>query len=339
MRQLVRSMTVTFAFFALASCASKPMQFERSNDLAKNDDYDKAIQVKEFKGDVAPKASPSPTPVPTPTPQAKKKKGTKEAVVTTSVDAGKRQPELEDSAGFNGRRPIIDPLRVGEKMTFMMTYFGVSAGDMVLSIKPFVEVNGKKAYHTHIELKSSDLFSMFYSVEDSADSFIDFDSLLPFSFEVNAIESKKLLAVKSVFDFSKMKAWRWERRVSKEDGEKEKRNDWDLIPYSQNVLSSFWYIRMFDLKPGKTIQFRVADDGKNMVVKVKVLRKEKVKTDLGTFDTVVIQPFVEIGGIFQPMGDVFFWVTDDDRKLYVKLEAKIKIGKVIGYLRSLEKGN
>ncbi|MEQ1878872.1 MAG: DUF3108 domain-containing protein, partial [Bdellovibrionia bacterium] len=246
---------------------------------------------------------------------------------------------FEDSEGFVGRRPSVDPLKVGEKLVFMMTYFGVSAGDMTLGVKPFVEVNGKKAYHTYVNLKSSDLFSMFYSVEDTADVFMDYDTLLPFSFEVNAIESKKLLAVKSVFDFQKMTAWRWERRVSKEEGEKEKRNDWELIPFSQNVLSSFWYLRMFKLTPGKSIKFRVADDGKNMVVKVDVLRKEKVKTDLGTYDTVVIKPNVEISGIFQPMGDVFFWLTDDDRKLYVKLEAKIKIGKIIGYLRAFEKGN
>ncbi|HEX4926338.1 MAG TPA: DUF3108 domain-containing protein [Bdellovibrionales bacterium] len=320
------------------SCASKPLEYKDADKIAVNPEYEKAIQVKEIKDEPQASASPQPSPSPTPVPKsAIKKKGKKEAAAAPAAPE-KRQPTIEDDEGFVGRRPAVDPLRVGEKMTFMMTYFGVSAGDMTLSMKPMVEVNGRKSYHAHVRLKSSDIFSMFYSVDDSADTFIDYETLLPHSFEVNAVESKKLLAVKSVFNWDTMKAWRWEKRVSKEEGEKAKRNDWDLIPYSQNVLSAFWYLRMFKLTPGKTLQFRVADDGKNMVVKVEVVRREKLKTDLGTFDTVVVKPIVEIGGIFQPMGDVYFWMTDDDRKLYVKIEAKIKIGKIIGYLKTLEKG-
>ena len=38
------------------------------------------------------------------------------------------------------------------------------------------------------------------------------------------------------------------------------------------------------------------------------------------------------------MGEVYFWFTDDDRKFPIKFESKIKIGKLVGYLKALEKG-
>src|SRR5690606_11987393 len=157
-----------------------------------------------------------------------------------------------------------------------------------------------------------------------------------FNFHIHAVETKKVLIVKTAFDWKKLQGYRWERQITKEDGTQEKNREWEILSFSQNVISGFYYLRNFTLKPGKKIQFRVADDGKNMVVKADVLRREKIKTALGEFNTLVVKPTVEIEGIFQPMGDVFFWVTDDDRKLFVKIEAEIKIGKVIGKLKELK---
>ena len=33
--------------------------------------------------------------------------------------------------------------------------------------------------------------------------------------------------------------------------------------------------------------------------------------------------------MFKPVGDIFFWLTDDEQKLIVKIEAKIKIGTLV----------
>ncbi len=322
----------------MAGCASKPLQYKNSADLAKMEEYDKLVQVKELPPPEPPPAvtgdNASESTKTTKKIDSKKKKQKKEV---KKVE-GPRQPTIEDTEGFVGRRPVVDPYHVGEKITMMMTYFGVSAGDMILSTKAFKEVNGHKSYHFHVGLRSSDLFSMFYYVDDWGETFVDYETLLPASASVGATETKKLLALKTVFDHKKSHALRWERVVNKDEEPKERKVEWDMMPFSQNVISAFYYIRVFQLVPGKTLNFRVADDGKNMVVKVEILRKEKIKTLKGEFNTVVLKPTVEIGGIFQPMGNVFFWLTDDDRKLFVKMEAEIKIGKVIGQLKEFEPG-
>jgi len=328
-----------FCFGALLGCASKPLQYEGSKDLAKIEEFDKIVKIKDIPPEVEP--TPSPPATETKADSAKKQKQKKKTFKKPKKEKipvkAKHYPAIEDSLGFDGRRPTADPFRVGEKVVMMMTYFGVSAGDMSLEVRPFKEVNEKKAYHFYVSLKSSTVFSLFYLVDDYGESYVDYDTLLPISMSIDAKESKKLLAVKEVFDHTKNEGKRWERLVNKDEEPKEKKTEWEILPYAQNVLSAFYYIRTFQLIPGKQLKFHVGDDGKNMVVKVDVLRKEKIKTLLGEFDTVVIKPTVEIGGIFQPMGDVFFWITDDDRKLFVKLEAQIKIGKVVGVLRELER--
>jgi len=115
----------------------------------------------------------------------KKKVGATEDTTSTSeiaassdsgTDLGppKHLPETEDAEGFVGRRPSVDPYRVGEKITLMLTYFGVSAGDTTMEVRPFAEVNGRRAYHFFSEMKSSAVFSLFYKVADLCESFFRF---------------------------------------------------------------------------------------------------------------------------------------------------------------------
>jgi hypothetical protein len=250
----------------------------------------------------------------------------------------KRLPEIEDSEGMNGRRPIVDPFHVGEKVTLMMTYFGVSAGDATLEVRPFAQVNGRKAYHFFSQMQSSSVFSMFYKLDDHCESFLDYEELVPLNYTLSATETKQLMEIRQFFDWKNKKADLWQRRVTKESGAEEKKKSWDLLPFSQNIYTALQYVRIFQLKDGKTYSYHVSDDGRQWDVKATVLRREILKTDLGNFKTIVVQPEVSTEGILKPMGEVYFWLTDDDRKFFVKFESKIKIGKIIGYLKGLEKG-
>lgn len=267
----------------------------------------------------------------------KKKKDEVKEVVGENVDQ-MRLPEIEDKEGFNGRRPIQDPYRVGEKVTLMITYFGVSAGDATLELKPYAEVNGRRAYHFYSKLQSSAVFSMFYKVDDYCEAYMDYEQLVPLNFTLSAKETKQLREVRMFFDWKTSKANLWEQRVTAEDGKQEKKKEWDLVPFSQNIYTALQYLRVFKLQEGKTYTYQVSDDGTTWSVKAKVIRREVLKTDLGSFKTVVVEPEVSTKGILKPMGEVYFWFTDDDRKFPIKFESKIKIGKLVGYLKALEKG-
>jgi hypothetical protein len=251
------------------------------------------------------------------------------------VKPKKKLPTLEDAEGFDGRRPVVDPYRPGEKVTLKLSYFNIVAGDMTISVLPFKEVNGKKSYHFQVTGKSNDMFSKIYAVDDKAETFVDYETMLPYNMAMDIKETKQLKTIRSYFDWKKMKAFHWEKKISKKSGVEEKNLEWDIVPYAQNMFSAAFYIRAFQLTPGKTIKFRVSHDKKNMIVKGHILRRETLKTDVGDFKTVVLKPEVEIDGIFKPMGDVYFWLTDDDRKMIVRIESKIKIGTVIGSLKEI----
>lgn len=351
----------TFAFAAAATsgCASKTLEApENAKEVLAQKEYEDVMKVQEISpsGEYVRLPGPEPkTPAAVPVTAAEKaaakkvkadaakaaneaKLKAKATPIATPPIPGKKEPDFEDASGFIGRRPIKDPFRVGEKVTLEASYFGVAAGDITLGVEPSVQVNGRKSYHFKGKAESTSVFAMFYAVEDWFETFVDFETLLPFNYRLSVKESKQLRETRSYFDWDKLKGFYWDKRITKEKGVEEQKIEWNILNWSQNLFSAAFYLRTFQLEPGKKLQFRVGHEGKNILVTGTVLRREVLDTRLGKFKTVVMSPRIEIDGVFRPMGDINFWLTDDDRKFIIRIESKIKIGKIIAELKKLDKG-
>jgi hypothetical protein len=59
---------------------------------------------------------------------------------------------------------------------------------------------------------------------------------------------------------------------------------------------------------------------------------------LGELKTVVVKPKIELNGHFRPVGDIFIWLTDDERKYIVRIESKIQIGTIVTAIKALQPG-
>lgn len=255
------------------------------------------------------------------------------------VDGSKPQPHppaLEDGEGFNGRRPIVDPYVIGEELEFAVSYFAVEAGRFTMSTKSFKEVNGKKSYHFSYHARSSSVFSMFYAVDDHAEAYMDYEVLVPYSYTIQAKESKQIRDVRNFSDWKNMKAKTWDKKIKKGKDPEIKNLEWDIAPYAQNVFTVAYYLRAFTLRVGKKLAVNVAHDGKNLVMRAEVVREEKLDTALGKLDTFVVKPSFEIDGVFKPVGDVYLWVTKDKYKRIVRLESKIKIGTIVATIEKMK---
>lgn len=248
----------------------------------------------------------------------------------------KKIDTVEDNTGFDGRRPIKDPFMVGEKVVLDLNYFSMSAGKLVMEVLPFSEVNENKTYTFKISVKSSKMFSLFYKVDNWAETYVDFNRLVPYSHVVQTRETNQIKDSKSFFDWENKKAIFWEKKIVEKSKEPEiEKSTWELNPFAQNVISSIFYIRTFAYLEDNTYPFRVADEGKNIIFTSQVVKRETIKTKAGDFKTIKIKPKFTVNGTFKPIGDIFLWLTDDDRKMIVKIEAKIKIGSIVGEAEKL----
>ena len=324
----------------LTGCTTKKIfEYDKADQLKKVDEYDNKLKIKELpeNGQASPVVATEPI-----KDEKKGKKKKKEKVVAKKtgpkIDPKIHQPSIEDAEGFVGRRPVVDPFRVGEKVTLNMTYFNIVAGTLDISVKPFVEVNGEKSYQFEAEAKSNSFFNRIYAVDDKAVTYLSYNELLPRNLSITLQESKQLAEARTYFDWETMKANYWQKRVTPDHGEQNKKLDWEIKSFTQNIVSAVYYLRTFTMRVGKKLAIRVADEGKNIVFTGEIVRKEELETEIGTFRTVVIKPKVEVDGVLSPVGDIWIWLTDDDRKFMVRAEAKIKIGSLIAKVKAIDPG-
>ena len=86
------------------------------------------------------------------------------------------------------------------------------------------------------------------------------------------------------------------------------------------------------LEVGKSVHVTMFDSKKVWDVEVRVLKKQRIKVPAGTFDTVKIQPMMESEGIFDSKGEIYIWITDDERRIPVKVKSEILIGSITAIL-------
>lgn len=334
----------------MSSCRSSYLRYDKVEQLNKNDEFESQVKINPVHSSQSESATVKPTEL---NAGAVANEADKPAVNKNEISKGKkkkikgkkpeapikREPDIEDTEGFGiERRPNVDPFREGEEVVHDVHYFKVSAGELSLKVEPFVEVNGRKSYSFATEIKSGRMFSTFYNVDDRAVTLMDYDLMIPRVFTLHVKESAQLKQARSYFDFDQLKATYWEKRVTEKDGEEEKKLQWDILNYSQNVFSTIFYMRIFKWDIGKEYSFRVAHDQENLVFKGKALRKEKLKTEVGEFQTVVIKPEMMVKGIFKPVGDIFIWLSDDERKFVLRIESSIRIGTLVSEVVKLNPG-
>lgn len=109
----------------------------------------------------------------------------------------------------------------------------------------------------------------------------------------------------------------------------------DVPSCVRDIFSALYDTRRQDLKAGVTHRLLVGYDDKVREIAARVDKKEVVKTPLGKFDAWKVDTIAVLGGLFKDGGQLRIWMTADQRKLPVRFEVKVGLGKVTGALKKL----
>jgi hypothetical protein len=210
---------------------------------------------------------------------------------------------------------------VGEKLVFSIQYGIVNAGEATLEIRNIAFIDDRPAYHIISDARSNEVFSLFFKVHDRYESFMDTTRLVSLRYEKHLREGKYKKDEAVRFDHEAHLAIYKSKTVP-------------ISPMTQDVLSALYYVRTLPLEIGKPIAVANHTDGKNYPILVKILRKERVTVEAGTFDCVVVEPMLQSGGVFQQKGKLTVWLTDDKYRIPVLMKSKVVIGSVAAVLKS-----
>jgi hypothetical protein len=94
-----------------------------------------------------------------------------------------------------------------------------------------------------------------------------------------------------------------------------------------DLLTGMFYVASQPMVPGKSFVIPVVDAQKTVPVTMRVESREEIKTTLGVFKTIRVQPTAD-AGVVKNRGNIWIWYTDDDRHLPVQMRARLFWGTI-----------
>ena len=212
---------------------------------------------------------------------------------------------------------------VGERLVFDVNYGMVTAGEAFMSIPRIDSLAGRRTYRVEFTVNSLPSFSWIYKVEDRYLTFIDVEAIAPLRFEQHIREGSYSRDFTADFDQINHVA-----RTSE--------GEYPIPPYVHDILSAFYYARTVDFTgfaAGDTIGLHNFYKDKSHELAVRFLGRQELDVGAGTFRTIVVEPLVKEGGLFKSEGRIVIWLSDDERKIPVRVNTKVLIGSIDTELR------
>ena len=94
-----------------------------------------------------------------------------------------------------------------------------------------------------------------------------------------------------------------------------------------DLLTGIYYAASQPMEVGRNFVIPVVDAQRTVPVTMKVEGREEIKTTLGTFKTLRVQPTAE-AGVVKNRGNIWIWYTDDERHLPVQMRARLFWGTI-----------
>jgi len=212
---------------------------------------------------------------------------------------------------------------VGERLVFDVGYSFITAGEAVMSVARVDTLYGRPAYQVLFTVNSTPTFSWIYKVEDRYETFLDVQGVFPWKFTQKLREGSYRRDFAAWFDQVKNKAYANDKQ-------------YPIPPYVHDAVSAFYFVRTIDYsksRVGEKIYLQNFYKDSTYSLAVKFLGRQRIDVDAGTFDCIIVEPLMKEGGLFKSEGRVVVWLTDDDRKIPVKVSTKVVIGSIDAELR------
>lgn len=239
---------------------------------------------------------------------------------------------------YPNRRPPKDPIWIGEKQVLEVTFLGMPAGTFAMEVLPHKEIAGRKVYHFKGHARSSSLFSVFYSLDDVIESFMDYDGLFSHRFQLLFNESGQTRNSVELYDSEKRQTFYHNQVNRKETGFSEDKLLEPMDPFPQDMMSFLYYLRMVHLPEQGEVKFPVVTEGKTFEAIVTVVRRDFIDSPLGRVRAVVVRPETKFKDRWEKRGDNFIWLSDDDRRFILMVDFKVKIGSVKARMIEVQRG-
>jgi hypothetical protein len=212
----------------------------------------------------------------------------------------------------------------GERFTYRVSWMGLHAATAVMEAGPAPSPDGQRMLRFLTTARSSPVVTKLYPVDNRVESLVDAETLLPRRLLFRRREGRR----KNDFDVTFRRA---EGNVlSVKDGVP------TTIPIpadAHDSISCLYAVRrVSSLQPGFSQAMTVHHDKKNYRLEVRIEAIEKVRGPWGEIEAIRALAIMPFQGIFLNEGNIRVWFTNDERRIPVRMKAKVIIGSVVADL-------
>ena len=224
------------------------------------------------------------------------------------------------AAAFLVTSPVVQLFNEGETLDYNVAWLRITGGTARMTIAP-----AEDHYRITSIARSSSGFSRIFKVHDQIETQVARDdfSTLKYIKRLDE-EGDQTLEVTTVENGV---ATRVRKKIKKV-----------AVPRPvYDPISVIYVLRTEDLSVGKTHEMSVVADGKLYNVHARVVRREVVQTPAGKFNTIMVEPRMESGGV-EREEKLYIWYSDDAKHIPVRIRTDVKFGSVTVTLRASSSG-
>jgi len=212
----------------------------------------------------------------------------------------------------------------GERLVYSAKYEFLNIGRMVLEVKDTITYEGRKCYRITSTLASNPRLNFLFSLNDTVETIMTQDSLLPLWSGEKIHEGKYAVRTRIAFD-QKQQVAVYDDTLTI-----------STLPDTRELLSFWYYLRTLPLAEGNPLKINVHKSRKNYAIECPVTKGERIRTGIGDFNTILVSPQTKDKGIFGTKGGMEIWYAEDSIRYPVQIKTTMKYGKIVFKLQEVE---
>jgi len=222
------------------------------------------------------------------------------------------------------KTPKEDAFEVGEWFKFRVHYGIVNAGFATLEVQEGVR-NNRQVFHAVGKGYTTGVSRFFFKVDDLYESYFDKNTGNPYQFVRKIDEGGYTKNQEGFFNQSNT-------QVLVKDYKSNTEKRFSIPNNTQDIVSAFYYLRnhpnVDKLKIGESITIDMFFDNETTKFKLKFIGREKILTKFGTISTMIFRPLVQSGRVFKEEESLTVWISDDNNKLPIRIQASLAVGSI-----------
>src|ERR1043166_2752280 len=224
------------------------------------------------------------------------------------------------------------PFGVGEKLTYQIFWGPFVVGRATLEVSEIAPVDGHNCYHLLAKAKTSGLADLLFPVDSTAESWLDCDGLFARQYREDRTEGKHHRSGDTHYDYAHN-----ETVITNRVNGKVKHLS--LNQHVQDVISSLYVVRTRKLMLDAEQSFMINAGTTNYNVTVRPdVRKSIWVRPVGDVQALRIEPTPTLSIVSANKGRMWFWVSDDARRLPLLVNSELKLGSAKLVLFSIANG-